>query len=72
MPATAQDIIDFFALSGNNPTVTNAHLQRVGDWATAIYGIESPTPDDLVDILFQFLRQNVISYERSLTEVVFE
>ena len=36
MPATNQDIKDFFALSGNNRDVTNDHLTRVQTWMNSI------------------------------------
>ena len=64
MAATAQDIKDFFALSGNNPPVTNAQLVSLDDWLKGITGGDGGA-DELVDYLYEMLRQQVISHKRA-------
>lgn len=72
MPATNQDLKDFFAFTGNNPAVTNGQLQSVSDWLTEHKGLETPADaDDLVDFLYESLRQQVVSFKRQNTVVTF-
>lgn len=65
MPATNQNLKDFFALTGNNPAVTNAQLQAISDWHAAHTGTEDPTPDDIIDGIYTTLKQQVISHKRA-------
>ena len=66
MAATANDIKNFFALTGNNPVVTNGHLNRLA----AAVGKEvnedrSPaTPDQFVDAIYQYYRNQTIYSEQ--------
>jgi len=70
--ATNQDIKDFFALTGTNPAVTNAQLADVSAWLTQHRGLESPaTAGDLVDYVYQTLREQVISHKRNTATVTF-
>ncbi len=69
MAATNKDIKDFFALSGNNPAVTNGQLSDLAAWFTSITSIESPTPDDFVDHIYKTLKGQVISHKRQNTVV---
>lgn len=65
MAATNQDLKDFFALSGNNRALTNVMLTQLSTWFTAHTGIESPTPDDFIDYVFNTFEQQVKSHKRS-------
>lgn len=67
MPQTVQGLKDFFDSTGNNPPVTNSQLTELNDWLTSHTGIESPTPDDLVDHLYNMLREQVVSHKRGIT-----
>lgn len=64
MPATGQDIKDFFALSGNNAAVTNGQLVRVQTWMNSI-GVANSDGDDLVDHLYEYLKESVLHSEDS-------
>ena len=72
MAATNQDIKDFFALSGNNPAVTNGQLATLAEWFTSITSIASPDADDFVDYLYDTLRQQVVAYTRTNTSINWE
>ena len=66
MAATNQKIKDFFALSGNNPALTNAQIAKL---ATAlgdrIHDDNSDaTPDELVDFIYQEVRNPTIYFNR--------
>ncbi len=65
MSATAQNIKDFFALSGNNPPVTNDQLTDLAAWFSDHTGTENPTPDDFIDYIYTMFSQQVISHKRS-------
>lgn len=72
MAATNQNLKDFFALSGNNPALTNAQLTDLSDWLTDHNGLSVPADvDDIVDYLYDTLRQQVISYKRRTISVTF-
>jgi hypothetical protein len=66
MAASNQDIKDFFALSGNNPAVTNPQLVKLA----AAVGKEanedgSPaTPDQFVDAAYTYYRNLTIYNEQ--------
>ena len=65
MAATSQNLKDFFALTGDNPTVTNAQLQSVSDWLTEALGLDSAAgADDLVNYIYDMLAQQVVAYKR--------
>lgn len=64
MVQTVQGLKDFFDSTGHNPAVTNQQLLEVDDWLQAHTGIENPTPDDLVDYLYNMLREQVVSNKR--------
>ncbi len=66
MAATTQNLKDFFALSGNNPTVTNAKLARLAAALGARIhedGSEA-TSDELVDFVYQELKNLTIYHEQ--------
>lgn len=67
MPQTVQGLKDFFDSTGTNPPVTNSQLSDVDDWLAAHIGIETATPDNLVDFIYGMLREQVISHKRSQT-----
>lgn len=67
MPQTVQGLKDFFDSTGTNPAVSNQQLNEVNDWLSAHTGIESPTPDDLVDYFYTMLREQVVSHKRGTT-----
>lgn len=84
MAATSQNLKDFFALSGNNPAVTDGQLQSVSDWLTDNLGLNNvvdvlgvptlPPPadaDDLVDYFYRHVREQVLNYKRRTTTVTF-
>ena len=75
MAATNQNIKDFFALSGNNPNVTNPQLAKVQDWMKAVTpwqeGDPDPDADTLVDLLYADLRAKVTHWLKDQTEVTF-
>jgi hypothetical protein len=75
MAATNQSIKDFFALSGNNPNVTNAQLVEVADWMKAVTSWEEgdpdPDADTLVDLLYADLRAKVTHWLRDQAVVTF-
>jgi len=52
------------------PAVTNQQLTEVDEWLTSVTGIESPTPDDLVDFLYTMLKQQVVSHRRGTTNPI--
>ncbi|KKN67782.1 hypothetical protein LCGC14_0458150 [marine sediment metagenome] len=65
MSATAQNIKDFFALTGNNPAVENNQLTALSAWFSDHTGIETPTPDDFVDYIYTMFQQQVVSHKRA-------
>ena len=69
MPASPQDIKDFFALTGSNPPVTNSQLLKLDAW------LEDHTGESgsgaLVDYLYTMLKQQAISHQRASQEVTF-
>ena len=67
---TKKNIKDFFALTGNNPPVTDQQLSDVEEWLKST-GIEEPTLDDLVDYLYKTIKQQVVSHTRSKTIIDF-
>ena len=69
MPATAQNLKDFFALSGNNPPVTNAQLTALNDWLTDM--TDKSGADGLVDHVYETLKQQVISHKRRQQSITF-
>ena len=70
MAQTVQGLKDFFDSTGTNLPVTNQQLTEVDDWLTSHTGIENPTPDDLVDFVFNMLREQVVSNKRGGTTPV--
>lgn len=65
MAATDRDIIEFFALSGNNPVVSATDLQDMKDWLTESRGLEEEaTADDLVDAVYRTLDQQTFAKKR--------
>ncbi len=71
MAATSQDLKDFFALSGNNPPVTDAQLDKVQDWLDDVRGLTNSTPDDLVDYIYQAIKEQVLAHQRRTQSVTF-
>lgn len=71
MPATNQNVKDFFALSGNNPNITNAQLVKVADWLKATTGKETVDADDVVDYLYADLRAKVTHWLKDRQAVTF-
>ncbi len=81
MAATNQNIKDFFALSGNNPNITNAQLVKVGDWMKAVTNwratddegnpVPPPDADTLVDLLYADLRAKVTHWLKDRQAVTF-
>ena len=65
MAATNQAIKDFFALTGNNPVVTNSQLQDVSTWLDSQLGQTGSDADDLLDFIYTTVRQYVTSHKRS-------
>lgn len=71
MPATNQNLIDFFALTGNNPSVTNQQLTDLSDWLTDHIGLDAPADaDDVVDYIYKTFREQVIAHKRAATTPV--
>lgn len=64
MAATNQDLKDFFALTGNNPPVSNAQLQDLADWLSEHAGIETPTANDVVDFVYKTFREQIVAFKR--------
>lgn len=66
MAATNQDLKDFFALTGNNPAITNEQLTRLQD-AMAAGFIDPPTIDAdwLVDRIYEYLVGVVLEQEKA-------
>ncbi len=64
MVATNQKIKDFFALTGNNPIVTNEQLTKLAEAVGArVNRDESPVDaDGLVDFIYQELRDITIHH----------
>ena len=72
MVAGNQDLKDFFALTGNNPAVTNGQLQSLSDWLTEHIGTDGPaTADDFVDYVYQTIREQVVSHKRRTASLSF-
>jgi hypothetical protein len=71
MAATNQNIKDFFALTGNNPAVTNQQLTDTSVWLDSVIGGTGSTADDLVDFIYKTIKQQVVSYKRSIAEITF-
>jgi hypothetical protein len=70
--ATNQTVKDFFASSGNNPEVSNTQLTKISDWLTEHKGLDAPaTADDLVDYIYQTLREQVLAHRRRTSIVTF-
>ena len=71
MAQTVQGLKDFFDardnVPGTFPAVTNQQLTEVTDWLLSVTGIEAPTPDDLVDFIYNMLHEQVISHKRENT-----
>ena len=65
MAATAKDLKDFFALTGNNPPVTNGQLLSLAAWFTDRTGTESLTPDDFIDFIYTTFSEQVQSHKRA-------
>ena len=66
MAATNQKIKDFFALTGNNPTVTAGQLSKVIEalGATINEDHSSATADQLVDYVYQELKNLTVYYNQ--------
>jgi hypothetical protein len=78
LPATNQDIKDFFALSGTNPNITSAQLTKLSDWAVAVMqpvdangDPRAANADDLVDYLYRDLRAKIEHWLRDKAQVTF-
>jgi len=71
MAATNQNIKDFFALTGNNPTVTNQQLLNVQKWLDDAEGLENSDANDLIDYLYESIKNQVISHKRAATIITF-
>ena len=70
--ATKQDIKDFFALTGNNPPVTNAQLLSIEDFLSDRLTVPTMvTEDTLIDYIYQILREQVISHKRTKAPIAF-
>ena len=70
MAATAQNLKDFFALTGNNPAVTNDHLTQLSEWLQDVVGLDAlATADEAVDYIFTTLKQQVKSHRRRTATV---
>ncbi len=65
MAATAQDLKDFFALTGNNPPITSDQLGALADWFTDHTGIEAPTPNNFIDFIYSTFDSQVRSHKRA-------
>ena len=66
MAATNTDVKNFFALTGNNPNVTNAQLTRLAAAVGARVN-QDGTPADagqLVDFIYQELKNITIYHEQ--------
>jgi len=68
--ATAQDIKDFFALTGNNPALTDAQLGLVQSWLSEQKG-SAAGPDDLIDAMFNTVKEQAVSFKRRTQSVDF-
>ena len=68
MAVTNQDIKNFFARSGNNPAVTNPQLTRLAKALGARINEDgsNATPDQLVDFMYQELKNMVIYHEQDV------
>lgn len=64
MAQTVQGLKDFFDSTGNNPVITNQQLTELNSWFSSHTGIANPTPDDLVDFIYNMLREQVVNYKR--------
>lgn len=78
MAATNNDLKSFFALTGNNPTLTAARLAKLNDWGNAVIhpvdGDGNPrdvTADDLVDYIYADLERKVINWLKDEQTVAF-
>jgi len=78
MASTNENLKDFFALSGNNPTLTDAQLIKIRDWLDFAIGPKdedgnsrTSTSDDLVDWLYQIVKSNTIKYSKQQTPITF-
>jgi hypothetical protein len=63
MAATKQNIKDLFALTGNNDPVTDSQLTAADAWLEDHTGTSGP--DALVDHLYAYLDQQVVSHKRA-------
>ena len=73
MASTNQNLKDFFALTGDNPSVTNSQLQDVGDWLTSHLNLDSPaTTDDVINYVYSTFRDQVLAFKRRQTGVTWE
>ena len=68
MPASNDNIKNFFALTGNNGTLNPARMTRVRSALQAKYGGEGVTVDAdwVVDWLFGLLKSEVIHHEQNV------
>ena len=70
MPATNQNVKDFFALAGK--TVTNAHLQKFADALIANSRIDTPNADDVVNWIYRqakdFVNRNTVNKAQAAAE----
>ena len=68
MPASNDNIKNFFALTGNNRTLTADRMTRVRAAMQAKYGSDDVTVDAtwLVDWLFGLLKSEVIYHEQDV------
>ena len=62
--ATSQDLKDFFALTGNNPVVTDSQLLDVQAWLDHELGKTGSDADALVDFIYRTIRTHVRTYKR--------
>ena len=75
MPATPNDLKNFFALSGNNPPVTNAQLTKLAVWLGEQIGkdplLGPADADDFVDFVYQTTRQAIVHRQRAKSAQAF-
>lgn len=73
--ATNADLVTFFALPGDLPTVTNQHLQELADWLEDVHnpGLDDQSPPVQIPVdanwfirwLYRMLDQQIRSHKRA-------
>ncbi len=67
MTTTNKNLKDFFALTGNNPPVTNDQLTDLAAWLSSATGEATPSADSVVDYIYKTFAEQVRAHKKSET-----